>query len=119
MKQINKIYLIIVIFITLTTSSVLATPMESMFETWYNESIENVIKSWGKPTVINYQEGQTKYIWRKQISKKIPNTDIQKTFKCDRILYVDISGKVVFGKTDGNACSHKVDEIKELENKKS
>ena len=70
MKIMNKIIVILTLCIALTSIRANATPMESMFESWYEESIENVIKSWGNPTVVEHQEGQTKYIWRKQINKK-------------------------------------------------
>lgn len=92
--------------IIITSTSVLAAvnPMEQMFETWYGEKAKTVIKSWGNPTEIEYNQGQTKYIWSEDSARFIPGTQYQKRVNCTRTLIIDNSGKVVFGKYTGEGC---------------
>ena len=71
--------------------------MDTMFKTWYETPIKEVVKYWGNPTDIDYKRGQTVYSWYEKSTRFIPGTMLQKKTECERRLIVDISGKVVYG----------------------
>ncbi len=115
-----KKLLILLIIITMG-SGVYASvkhPMEEMFATWYGTKIKFAIKSWGNPTDIEYDQSQTKYIWSESSARYIPGTQFQKKVECDRILIVDTTGLIVYGKYKGEGCPFTTESVKKWNNPK-
>ena len=79
-------------------------PMDTMFKTWVDTPIKEVIKVWGNPTDIDYKRGQTVYTWEDESTRYIPGSMFQRKVECERKLIVDISGRVVYGTFEGNGC---------------
>jgi len=94
-------------------------PMDKAMQTWIGMKAKEVVKIWGNPSDINYEQGQTKYIWEETQSRFIPGTQFQKKVDCNRILIVDTSGKVVFAKFTGEGCPFTSESAKKYINPKS
>lgn len=103
---------ITVLFFGISCIAATEHPMDTMFKTWYNTPVKEVVKAWGNPTDIDYQRGQTVYKWEESSSRYIPGTQFQHKTECERKLIVDISGKVVFGTFDGNGCPFTSESVK-------
>lgn len=88
-------------------------PTEAMFKTWYGVKIKKVVKYWGQPTDIEYDQSQKKYKWLEHSTRYIPGTQYQKRVACERVLIVDVSGRVVFGKYNGTGCPFTTEGVKQ------
>lgn len=114
---------ILLMFALLTGMAVYATyddhPMDAALKTWIGVKAKEVVKEWGDPTDIIYEQGQTKYIWEEEKARFIPGTQYQKKYNCNRIFIVDTSGRVVYTKFTGNGCPFTSESTKEYVNPKS
>ena len=93
-------------------------PMDKALQTWIGTKAKEVVKTWGNPTKIEYEQGQTKYIWEDSQARFIPGTQLQKRADCNRILIVDTSGRVVFAKFTGEGCPFTTESAKKYINPK-
>ena len=94
-------------------------PMDKALQTWIGMKAKEVVKIWGNPTDIQYEQGQTKYIWEETQARFIPGTQLQKRVDCNRILIVDTSGRVVFAKFTGEGCPFTTESAKKYLNPKT
>ena len=102
----------ILILTGLTAVAAIDHPMDTMFKTWIGTPVKEVIKYWGNPSDIDYKRGQTVYKWEEANDRYIPGTMFQQKTECERILIVDISGKVVYGYFEGNGCPFTTEGVK-------
>ena len=93
-------------------------PMDKALQTWIGMKAKDVVKIWGNPTDIQYEQGQTKYIWEETQARFIPGTQLQKRVDCNRILIVDTSGRVAFAKFTGEGCPFTTESAKKYINPK-
>ena len=93
-------------------------PMDKALQTWIGMKAKDVVKIWGNPTDIHYEQGQTKYIWEETQARFIPGTQLQKRVDCNRILIVDTSGRVAFAKFTGEGCPFTTESAKKYLNPK-
>lgn len=94
-------------------------PMDKALQTWIGMRAKEVVKIWGDPSTIEYEQGQTKYIWEETQSRFIPGTQLQKRVDCNRILVVDTSGRVVYAKFTGEGCPFTTESAKKYINPNS
>lgn len=118
-----KKFCILLTFVVLTGMVAAAAdgnhPMDTALKTWIGVKAKEVVKEWGDPTDIIYEQGQTKYIWEEEKARFIPGTQYQKKFECNRIFVIDTSGRVVFTKFTGNGCPFTSESAKEYVNPKT
>ena len=113
MKITRKILYTTIFFFGITAAlSAAEHPMDTMFKTWIGTPIKQAVKTWGQPTDIDYQRGQTVYKWQESSARYIPGTMFQEKTECERKLIVDISGKIVYGTFEGNGCPFTTEGVK-------
>ncbi len=91
-------------------------PMDKALQTWEGVKIKELVKAWGNPTNIVYEQGQTKYLWEESKGRFIPGTDYQKKVDCNKIFIVDTSGVIVYAKHAGDGCPFTTESAKEYSN---
>ncbi len=94
-------------------------PMDEMFKTWIGVKVKEAVKYWGNPSDIEYDQSQTKYQWKEVSTRFIPGTQFQEKTECERILIVDTTGLIVYGKYKGNGCPFTTEGVKKWNYPKS
>lgn len=118
-RGIMKKFLLLTLIILSAGLAALATgehPMDTALATWVGTKARDVVKIWGQPTDIQYEQGQTKYIWAEEKARYIPGTQYQKKYECNRIFIIDTSGRVVYTKFTGNGCPFTTESANEYSN---
>ena len=113
------LFLVTVIFCGACAFAYGEHPMDKAMQSWIGMKAKEVVKIWGNPSDINYEQGQTKYIWEETQARFIPGTQLQKRVDCNRILVVDTSGRVVFAKFTGEGCPFTTESAKKYVNPKT